>query len=292
MGAVTTAFTQQYQDNITQLVQQKMTKLRMTVRVDTDFTGEFKFYEQYGASTMVEKTSRNQDTPSIDPDHKRRRIGKRDFIHNVLLDKEDQLSMIVDPKSTYSESAAMAAGRQMDDVIIAAFIATAFTGKTGSVSQGFTNDASDNEIAVAASGLTQTKILTAQQVLDDNDVEDEDRFLVCTPKQINDLLKTTTVTSSDFNTVKALVQGQIDTWIGFKFVKISSNRLPVLSGTSNRGVYAYHRNAMQLAIQKEPSVRIDERKDKNYAWQVFMSLTIGATRLEEDRIVQIACSEA
>ncbi len=291
MGIVTTAFIQQYQDNITQLVQQKMTKLRATVMVDTDFTGEFKFYDQLGASEMVEKTSRNQDTPSIDPDHKRRKIGKRDFIHNVLLDKEDQLSMLVDPKSSYAMSASMAAGRKMDDVIIAAYLATAFTGKTGSVNQAFANADADNQIVVGGTGLTKAKILQAQEVLDDNDVEDEDRFLVCTPKQIGDLLKTTEATSSDFNTVKALVDGQLDTWIGFKFVKISSKRLPVLSGTSNRGVYAYHRAAMQLAIQKEASVRIDERKDKNYAWQVFMSMTIGATRLEEDRIVQIACGE-
>lgn len=291
MGAVTTAFTQQYQDNITQLVQQKMTKLRMSVRVDTDFTGEFKFYEQFGATSMVLKTSRNQDTPSIDPDHKRRRISKNDYLHNTLLDKEDQLSMLVDPKSTYSEAAAFAAGRQMDDVIIAAYIATSFTGKTGSVSQAFANDAGDNNIAASASGLNKAKILEAKEVLDDNDVEEEDRFLVCTPRQIRDLLNTTEVTSADFNTVRALVNGEISTWIGFKFVSISSNRLPVLSGTSNRGVYAYHRNAMQLAIQKEPSVRIDERPDKNYAWQVFMSMTIGATRLEEDRIVEIACTE-
>ena len=289
MGAVTTAFTQQYQDNITQLVQQKMTVLRATVRVDTNFTGEYKFYEQYGKSTMVEKTTRNQDTPSIDPDHKRRRISKKDYIHNVLLDKEDQLSMLVDPKSTYSESAAMAAGRQMDDVIIAAYNATAKTGKTGGTDQAFANDDADNVIAVGAAGLTKNKVIEAAEVLDEHDVESEDRFLVCTPKQISNLLKIEEATSSDFNTIKSLVMGQIDTWIGFKFIKISSSRLPT-DGT-DRLVYAYHKNAMQLAIQKEPSVRIDERPDKNYAWQVFMSLTIGATRLEEDRIVQIACDE-
>ncbi len=287
MGNITTAFVQQYKDNITQLVQQKMTKLRGTVRVDTDFTGEYKFYDQLGATAMVLKTSRNQDTPSIDPDHKRRRIGKADYIHAVLLDKEDQLSMIVDPKSSYSESASMAAGRQIDDVIIAAFSADAATGKTGSGTESF--DA-DNQIAVEASGLTKSKILEAKKLLDNADVESEDRFLVVTPNQVEDLLKTTEVTSGDYNTVRALVNGEIDTWIGFKIVSISTSRLPV-DGSDNRLVYAYHRNAMQLAIQKEPSVRIDERPDKNYLWQVFMSLTIGSVRLEEARIIQIACSE-
>ena len=289
MANITTAFVQQYKDNITQLVQQKMTKLRGTVRVDTDFTGEFKFYDQLGSTTMVLKTSRNQDTPSIDPDHQRRRIGKADYIHAVLLDKEDQLSMIVDPKSAYSESAAMAAGRQIDDVIIAAYIADAPSGKTGS---GTTTFDSNFKVAVSGAGLTKNKLIEAKELLDDEDVEEEDRVCVLTPRQVSDLLKTTEATSADFNTVRALVNGEINTWLGFGFVRISSNRLPVLSGTSNRGIYCYHRNAMQLAIQKEPSVRIDERPDKYYLWQVFMSLTIGAVRLEEKRIVEIACSES
>jgi len=291
MGAVTAAFVQQYVDTITQLVQQKMTKLRASVKVDTNFVGEYKFYDQLGATTMQEKVSRHQDTPIIDPDHKRRRVAKRDFIHNTLFDKEDQLNMIVDPKSDYAQAAAMAAGRQMDDVIIAAYVASASTGKTGSGSQAFANDSATNVIAVGGTGLTQAKLIEAKQVLDNLDVDDDDRFCVCTPAQISDLLNTTESTSSDFNTVKTLVQGQVDTWLGFKFIRISSSRLPVLSGTSNRGVYCYHRAAMQLAIQKEASARIDERPDKNYAWQVFMSLSIGAVRLEEDRIVQIACSE-
>ena len=289
MGAVSTAFVNQFQEMITLLVQQKATKLRATVKVDTDFTGEFKFYEQLGATEMEEKTSRHQDTPIIDPDHKRRRLGRQDFIHNTLFDKEDQLQMIVDPKSDYARNAAMAAGRKMDDVIIAAYNGTAFAGKAGGTSTSF--DA-NFKIAVAGAGLTKNKIIEAKELLDDEDVEDEDRHLVLTPKQVSDLLKTVEATSSDFATVKALVDGSINTWVGFNFVRISSNRLPVLSGTSDRGVYAYHRNAMQLGIQREASVRIDPRPDKNYADQVWLGMSIGATRLEEKRIVQIACSES
>lgn len=287
MGIVTAAFTQQYVDNITQLVQQRATKLRPTVRVDTNFTGEYKFYDQLGSTDMVQKTTRNQDTPSIDPDHKRRRIAKTDWIHNVLFDKEDQLSMIVDPKSSYSESASMAAGRKIDDRIILAFNATAYTGKTGTTETSFD---SDNQIAVQASGLTKNKLLNAKRLLDNDDVESEDRFCVCTPLQIEDLLKTTEATSIDYNTVRALVAGEINTWVGFKFISISTARLGV-DASSDRLIYCYHKNAMQLAIQKEPSVKIDQRPDKNYAWQVFMSMTIGAVRLEEERIIQIACDE-
>ncbi len=289
MGTVDTAFVKQFEDTIVQLVQQKATKLRNTVKVDTNFTGEFKFYDQLGSTDMVEKVSRHQDTPIIDPDHKRRRITKQDFIHNTLFDKEDQLSMIVDPKSDYAMAASSAAGRKMDDRIINAFLATAFSGKDGGTETSF--DA-NFQIAVGATGLTKNKLIEAKELLDDEDNEEEDRTCVTTPRQVSDLLKTTEATSSDFNTVKALVDGSLNSWVGFKFVRISSKRLPVLSGTTDRGIYCYHKAAIQLAIQKEASARIDERPDKMYAWQVYLAMTIGATRLEEERIVQIACLES
>ncbi len=288
MGAVSTAFINQFKDNLIQLVQQRGSKLRGTTRIDTEFNSEFKFYDQLGATEMIEKTSRHQDTPSIDPDHQRRRLAKIDWIHNVLFDKEDQLRMIIDPKSDYSTSAMWAAGRKMDDRIINAFNSTAFAGKAGGTEVSF--DA-DFKVAVAGSGLTIDKLLQAKEKLDEEDVEDEDRVCVTTPQQVTNLLSTTEVTSQDFNTVKALVNGTVDQFLGFRFVRISSKRLPLLAGTANRGVYCYHKAAIQLGISNEPTVRIDERPDKNYAWQVHVAMTIGATRLEEERIVQIACQE-
>ncbi len=286
MGLVDVAFVQQYTDTLRLLVQQRRTKLRDTVLVDTDFVGEFKFYDQLGATEMTEKVSMHQDTP-IDPaDHQRRRLAKRDFVVNHLLDKEDQLNMLIDPKSNYMQSQAMAAGRQIDDVIIEAFDGTAFSGKTGSDSESFD---SDNIIAVGAEGMSKGKLILAKQKLDDNDVEEEDRFLALKPSQLADLLNTDTATSSDFNTIKALVQGEINTWLGFQFRKttrLSNN------ASGNRKCFAYHRAAMQLGIQKEPTGRIDERLDKMYAWQTYFSMSIGATRLEEKRIIEIVCLEA
>ena len=285
MGNVSTAAVQQYTDNIRLLVQQEMGKLRNTVLVDSNFTGEFKFYDQLGADEMTEKVSRNQDTPTDQPDHKRRRVSKRDFVHNKLLDQEDQLNMIVDPKGKYSQSAAMAAARAEDDLIIDAFNATAYTGKTGSDSTSF--DA-DNQVAAGAVGMTKAKMLSAKLLLDNAEVEAANRYAVMAPQQLNDLLNTTEVTSADFNTVRALVDGDLDTWLGFKIIK--STRLAV-DGSSSRLTYFYHKAAMQLAIQKEPTARADQRPDKNYAWQVFMSMSMGSTRLEEARIVQVACTE-
>ncbi len=285
-GEVDAAFVQQYTNILRLLVQQGSTKLRDTVLVDTNFVGEFKYYDQLGATEMVEKVTRHQDTPIQAPDHQRRRLGKQDFVANHLLDTEDQLNMLIDPKSNYMQSQAMAAARQIDDVIIASYDATAFSGKTGSESTSF--DA-NNIIPVGASGMSKEKLLTAKQILDDNDVEEEDRFLALKPSQLTDLLQDDTVTSADFNVVKALVQGELNTWLGFQFRK--TTRL-TNNASGNRKCFAYHRAALQLGIQKEPTGRIDPRPDKMYAWQTFFSMSIGAVRLEEERIVEIVCSES
>ena len=284
-GEVDTAFVQQYTDNLRLLVQQRRTKLRDAVLVDTNFVGEFKFYDQLGADSMTEKVARHQDTPIDVADHRRRRISKQDFVHNKLLDTEDQLNMLIDPKSSYMQSAAMAAGRQIDDTIITAFDADASTGKTGSGTTSFTLG---NIIAVSSAGMNKAKLIEAKQLLDDNDVEQDDRFLALKPIQLSDLLNTTEATSSDFNTVRALVQGDLNTWLGFGFrmtTRLANN------SSGNRKCFAWHRAAMQLGIQKEPSGRVDQRPDKMYAWQVYFSMSLGAVRLEEKRIIEIVCLE-
>jgi hypothetical protein len=285
MANIETSYVNMFEDNIRLLVQQKGTKFRNTVEVDTDFTGEHKFYDQLGADTMTERTARNQDTPIDPPNHQRRRISARDFVHARLLDKEDELKMLADPKGKYTLSAVHAASRQMDDVVIEAFNATAYTGKAGGTEVSFD---SNNQIAAGGTGLTKAKILSAKLILDDNDVDDEDRYLACAPQQIIDLLNTVEVGSSDYNTVKTLVDGQVDTWLGFKFIK--STRLGV-DGSSSRLVYCWHKWAIKLAIQKEATANLDIRPDKNRAWQIMVTMSIAATRLEEKRIAQIACVE-
>ncbi|MEK9896448.1 MAG: phage capsid protein, partial [Burkholderiaceae bacterium] len=107
-------------------------------------------------------------------------------------------------------------------------------------------------------------------------------------KQLSDLLALTQITSADYNSVKALVQGQIDTFMGFKFIR--SERLG-LDGSSNRQVLAFTKSAIGLAVGKDMSTKISERADKNYATQVFLSMTIGATRVEDEKVVEIACQE-
>jgi len=116
---------------------------------------------------------------------------------------------------------------------------------------------------------------------------------MCSSNVLSDLLVIADVKSSDYNTVKALVKGEIDTFLGFKFIR--SERLPLnrsSTGAADRSCFAWAQDGMLLAIGQNPTGRISERDDKNYSTQVFYSQSIGVTRMEEVKVVELLCQEA
>lgn len=283
---ITTAFVSQFSSNIQMLSQQMGSLLRNAVDVET-VTGEKAFFDQVGSAAAVLRTSRHADTPLIDTPHSRRMVTMSDYEYADLIDDQDKVRLLVDPTSTYARAAAAAMGRAMDDVIISAALGTALTGKDGSTSTAF--DTSNNQIAAGGTGLTLAKLIEAKEILDSGDVDPSiPRYIAVSPKQISNLLNSTVVTSADYNTVKALAMGEINSFVGFNF--IVTNRLGV-DGASARRVIAWAMDGLKLAVGREPTARIDERADKSYATQIYYAMTLGATRMEEKKVVEVLCAE-
>ena len=287
---ITTAFVEQYRGNVEHLAQQKGSRLRSSVSVET-VTGKNAFFEQIGSTSARVRASRHSDTPRMDTPHARRRVSLVDYDWADLIDREDQVRMLIDPTSPYAEAASNAMGRAMDDVIIAAADATAYTGVDGSTSTAFDTSGMVVDVQVGISpaadtGLNVGKLRAAKEKLDANEVDDMDRYIILNAKQMNNLLAETEITSSDFNTVKALVQGEVDTFMGFNFIR--SERIGVDSNSDHKVLF-YAKSGIKLGIGAEPAARISERDDKNYATQVFYSMAIGATRMEEKKVGFIEC---
>jgi len=224
-------------------------------------------------------------TPNNDPNLSRRMATMVDYHDARLLDRGDELRMLSDPRSAYTIAAASSLGRQIDQVIANAIIGTANYGETGSstVTLGTSLISGISHIAGTPATLTIARLITAKQILDLEDVDPDDRFIVISPYGLQQLLNTTQATNADYNTVKTLVQGQIDTFLGFKF--IVSNQLST-AGTITT-CFAMQRYGFALAMNSEPIVRTDERTDLSYSWQVYYELNIGGVRLEEERVVKI-----
>ena len=282
---VTTAFVQQYSANVQMLSQQKGSLLRDAVRVES-MTGKNAFFDQVGKATAQKRTTRHADTPQIDTPHARRRVTLVDYEYADLIDEQDKVRMLIDPTSAYAQAAAFALGRAMDDEIISAALGTAFTGETGSTSTALP---AGQQIADGSADLTVAKLRTAKKTLDLASVDPSiPRYIAVGPDQIEALLGDTNVTSSDFNTVKALVQGEVNQFMGFTF--IVSNRL---SKPGNiRSCFAWAEDGLALAIGKDVMARIDERSDKGYATQVYYCMSIGSSRMEVEKGVQIDCDES
>lgn len=205
---ITTAMVEQYRGNIEHLVQQKGSRLRDSVRVET-VTGKNAFFEQLGQVSAQKRVSRHSDTPRVDTPSARRRVSLVDFDVADLIDKEDEIRTLVSFTGPYAEAQAMALGRAMDDEIIAAADGTAFTGVDGSTSTAFdTSNIVDVQVGGSSSdvGLNVAKLRAASEILNASDIDPEiERYCIVNAKQLKNLLAETAVTSSDFNTVKALI---------------------------------------------------------------------------------------
>ncbi len=281
-----THFVQQWTQGITLLAQQKMTRLRKAVRVEPGITGKQAYFDQLGTVTAQIKTTRHGDTPLTDTPHSRRQVALDPFEHADLIDDSDKIRTLNDPTNDYTRVFAAAFGRAIDQVIIDAAFATAFTGENGGTSTA--HPGGTYQIAAGAVGLTLAKIIQANKVLRaaENDPE-EGFFLAVSQEQIEDVLNDGTITSADYNSVRLLMSGDITEFMGFTW--INTERLGTASG--ERRVIAWAKNSLLLGLGKEPSGRISERDDKSYSTQVFYSMDIGATRMDETGVVEILCTE-
>ena len=269
------AFVEAFKSNVVMLAQQKPSKLRPAVSEMT-VKGEIANIERLGAVEAVEKTTRHTPTPVLDAPHSRRKFGMGDYQWADLIDEEDQLRILISPKSEYAQAGAWAMNRQYDNLIIAAMGGNATDGDGASV-------ALPAGQKVAAGGpMDMDAVLGAKQILDENEVDNSDRYMVCSAADMMAMLSSTEVASSDFNTVKALVRGEFTTWLGFTWIQ--TELLP-----ANKA-YAWHKSGMRLGVGRDVVTRIDPRPDVSYASQVYLAFSAGCTRVEEEKVVEITTS--
>lgn len=290
---ISTAFVKQFGENITMLSQQKGSRLRDKVMVEPDVTGETVFMDQIGPTEAQRTTTRHADSPLVDTQHERRQITMIDVEWGDLIDDFDKLKTLIDPQSAYATNASWAVGREIDDIIIEKFFADASTGKDGGTTTSFP---ASQQVAVdldgdgTDEGLTVNKLREARKILLENevDLDMEPAYIGVTANQLNDLLQQTEVTSSDFNTVKALVDGNINTFMGFNFVH--TERYPT-DTNADRRCPVWVPSGMGLAVAKDPTSRIEERPDKRFSMYVYYMTSVGSSRLEEEKVVEIKCNE-
>lgn len=305
---ITTAFVQQYNSNVYMLSQQQGSLLQGSVRKESQ-KGKTEYFDQVGTVAAVLRTGRHSSTPQIDTPHARRAVTLADYEWGDMIDEQDKIRTLIDPTSNYALAAAWAFGRSKDDVIITAAFAASLTGETGSTTVAHPNS---QKFACYSNGafsdLNVRALRAIRRILRKGEVsKDIPLHIAVTSSQVESLLGQTEVTSSDYNTVKALVQGDIDTYMGFKFHDIerlnatTSTTASVTDGTvgagtalsgTNRACIAWAQDGLLMSTGEDYTSRISERGDKGYSTQVYSRMSIGATRMEEVKVVEVICKEA
>ena len=259
-------------DSEVKLAYQATKSLRETVRVKTGVIGSTHRFPTAGAGVATQH-NRGNDVVAMNASRDKVTVTLSDWDAFDYEDIMDIEKINFDDKKIIAESTAKAIGRREDQLIIDALEAAIVGGNT--VSDG-------------THAFSLTLVASAAQLLDENNVPSEDRYLIYTPKQKEQFLSSTTVTSSDFNTVKALVAGDIDTFYGFKFITIGSRTeggLPREAGVQQYA-FAYHKQAVGLAIGKDMKTMVDWIPEK-LAWQIGCVYSAGAVVIDADAMVAI-----
>ena len=179
-------------------------------------------------------------------------------------------------RSELVQVVANAIGRRQDQLIIDALTA----GKGSTIGHG-------------SAELTTAKLRSAKKTLDKNNVPPEDRHLLLHANNLAALLSETAVTSADFNTVRALVSGELDTWLGFKFHTLGDRTEGgvAINASNHRSCIAFHKSAIGYGEGIGPKTEINYVPEKT-SFLVNAMLSATAVAIDGEGIVEVLADES
>lgn len=254
--------------------------LRNTVRLRTGVTASTHKFPKIGAGVAQVRVPQTDVTP-LNVTYSQATVTLTDYIAAEYSDIFNQAKVNFDERQELVQVVAKAIGRRSDQMII-----DALSGSGTSLTVA-------NSIGGATTNMNMAKLREAQRLMNANNVPMEDRYIVMHASQLSNLLSETQVTSSDFNSVKALVQGEINTFMGFTFNVIGDRTEGGLSGGgsgSDRTVYAYHKMAVGMAEAMAVRSEINYIPEKT-SWLVASMFSAGAIAIDAGGIVAITCRE-
>ena len=292
----TNYLTNSFQEQVTQIlrgaVQQEGSVLNNTVTTGS-YSGSAAQVADFvkAAARPKKNVAAKSDTTYTDIDTTRRWVVGDTYRDAILVDQLQKLETLNDPTGMYSKMLINSMGRERDEVINASFFAAAKTGQTGS---GTTPFASGNTVAVgtgaaADTGMNFQKITTALKKLKANqvDVNREELYMPVTAKIWDDMINDPEINNKLYGGLLNYQTGEMAKIMGINIVHYED--LDVDANSDIR-VPLYTKSAIQLGIWKDTSVIITPNvATKNNAAQIYIDQFIGATRLEEEKIIEIIC---
>ena len=204
-----------------------------------------------------------------------------DFIAAEYSDIFDQTHVNFSERQELVQVVSGAIARRMDQVVLDALTAASGTNTVA------------NSVGGSNTNLNVAKLRATKKALDAKNVPADGRCFIIHANSLDSLLSETSVTSSDFNSVKALVTGDVDTFLGFQFITMGDRDEGGLAidGSNDRTCFAFHKDAMGLGISMNQTSRVDYIAEKT-SFLVASMFSAGSVAIDADGIVKVTCRES
>lgn len=291
-------------DVVVQLAQQKKSMIRGAIRTREGVVGKTDPWQRIGSVDMMIPT-RDSDTEYVNPPQSKRRAVLVDRAAAALIDELDQVRMLTNPQSEVAQILTFARERELDKLTLS----KSATDIGGILGLATTVDEAGETTATAALpttggplgvgqtivnggvGMTMSKILDAVQLFDEQQVPQEDRYFFYSPRAMRKLLTDSQVTSSDYNTIKALQAGGFP--MDMQWNKFYWRMSALLPKTGNiRSCIAFQKMGVGLSIGLIKELEVDKATHKWNNTQVVIKLTAGSVRVDDLAVVQIDIDES
>lgn len=292
-------YVQGFRANLNMVPQQLNARLIGAVDADLAYSEPGKSFnaDDIGTDTPLPVTTRVPDSPEGFLENVRRGGHFTSFASGKFIESLDKARMLSDPSNDTMKSMAAGKFRHMDDKIIDVALGTAYSGETLTATSALPAaqilavdsraNLHDAETVAGAGnlGLTIGKIITARKMLKAAELDGELYFAIGSDEEAQ-LLASIPATSGDYNTIKALVGGSIDSFYGFKFIR--TERLPVASSISS--CIAWVKPAICYRARTIENAFIDRRKDKSNRWYAYYEMEHAGVRRYDTGVVKVLCS--
>jgi len=259
-------------------------KLKPTVTIRNGVKADSYNFRRMGKGLANQKPSQAEVTP-MDVSHALIPATLSNWNAPEYTDIFDQAEVNFDEQRELAMTIASAMGRRCDQLVIDAL-------DTLHANSGSYAGQIATSVGGADTNLNIAKLRGAKEALDDNGVDSSGRHIAVSANGLSALLGTTEATSSDFNSVKALVQGELNTFLGFQFHLIETRDEGGLAidGSDVRTGFAWHESAIGLAIGLDIRSEIDYIAQRT-SWLCNGIFKAGAVVRDATGVVEILSDE-
>jgi N4-gp56 family major capsid protein len=273
---ISNAFVQMFDAEVKQAYQANRA-LAGLVRERSNVEGNQVKFPKIGKGTATVRVPQTDVTP-LNVTYSQVTATMSDYIAAEYSDIFNQQKVNFDERRELVTVVGSAIGRRMDQLVIDALNAASSPSTVGT------------DIGGVGSNMNLAKLLAAKKALDTKNVPSEGRVMLIHANGLSSLLDETELTSSDFASVKALVQGEIDTFLGFRFVTLGDRDEGGLPLPSTRTCFAFHRDAVGMGIGMNQRSEINYVAEKT-SFLVSSMFSAGAVAIDDEGIVKISATE-